>query len=300
MKHVPEPGALSLDHVAHFVPDIDAASTVLERLGFTLTPFSAQSHRLTQDGPLAPAGTGNRCVMLRAGYLEFLTPTGDTPHAAQLRSSISRYTGVHLIAFGTSTPEQDYTRLQRAGFEALAPVALQRPISTPAGENTARFTVVRVPPGIMPEGRIQYCAHHTPELVWQARWTTHANSAVALAEVWVCVDDAEGTALRYSRFTGVPAKGPIKGAWTVDTARGTLHFVSAEALKSTLAVLPPTLPWIAGYTLRCGDIGRAERFAKDAGFEVLALDSGGFTLRLPDAIGGVMVFRQASERGSFA
>ena len=33
---------------------------------------------------LVPAGTGNRCVMLRRGYLEFLSPTVETPMADQL------------------------------------------------------------------------------------------------------------------------------------------------------------------------------------------------------------------------
>ena len=80
----PKPGKLSLDHVAHFVPHMDNAAPALEKLGFTLTPFSAQSHRLEPGGPLVPAGSGNRCVMFRRGYIECLTPTGDTPVANQL------------------------------------------------------------------------------------------------------------------------------------------------------------------------------------------------------------------------
>ena len=103
-----------------------------------------------------PAGTGNRCVMLRAGYIEFLTPVADTPLAAQLRTAIARYVGVHLIAFGTSDPQSDHARLRHGGFSPLEPVALQRQIETPQGTDTARFTVVRVPPGTMAEGRIQF------------------------------------------------------------------------------------------------------------------------------------------------
>ena len=125
---MPAPGALNVDHVAHFVPDIDAASAALESLGFTLTPFSAQSHRLEPGGPLVPAGTGNRCVMLRSGYLEFLTPTADTPVAQQLRAAMERYVGVHLVAFGTGAPEADRTRLEAQGFDPLPAVSLQRPI----------------------------------------------------------------------------------------------------------------------------------------------------------------------------
>ena len=119
---VPKAGELTLDHVSHFVPDRDAASAALERLGFTLTPFSEQSHRLTADGPLVPAGTGNRCVMLERGYLEFLTPFGESTIADQLRAAMRRYVGIHLVAFGTAAAEADYARLEREGFTPLYPV----------------------------------------------------------------------------------------------------------------------------------------------------------------------------------
>ena len=179
-SQVPAPGELTLDHVAYFVPHIDAASDALERLGFCLTPFSAQSHRLEPGGPVVPAGTGNRCVMLERGYLEFLTPIGDTSVATQLRIGIKRYVGVHSIIFGTSAPDDDYARLEKAGFAPLPPIALQREIATARDMQIARFTVVRTSPGTMAEGRIQFCQHHTPQWVWQERWVAHPNLAVAL------------------------------------------------------------------------------------------------------------------------
>jgi hypothetical protein len=113
-----------LDHVAHFVPHVDSASSALEKLGFTLTPFSEQSHRTEPGGPVMPAGAGNRCVMLEQGYLEFLTPTGDTPVAGQLRTAIKRYTGPHLVAFGTSTARPDPVgTARRAIHSTRAPVS---------------------------------------------------------------------------------------------------------------------------------------------------------------------------------
>src|SRR5688572_310990 len=113
----PAAGTINLDHVAHFVPDAGAARAALEQAGFTLTPFSNQSHRLDPGGPLAPAGTGNRCVMLEAGYVEFLTPTADTAIARQLHAAIGRYIGVQLIAFGTADSPADHARLHREGFQ---------------------------------------------------------------------------------------------------------------------------------------------------------------------------------------
>ena len=291
-NQAPAAGTINLDHVAHFVPDSDAASVALEHLGFTLTPFSPQSHRLDPQGPLVPAGTGNRCVMLEAGYVEFLTPTGATPVADQLRTAMQRYVGVHLIAFGTAAPDIDYARLAAQGFRPTTPVALQRPISTQQGEDTARFTVVRVPPGTMPEGRIQYCEHHTPHLVWQTRWLAHPNGATGLAGALLCVEDAVEAAQRYSRFSGIAATA-IGAAWHIGTSRGALTFIEPAVLKRTLAVVPPALPWIAGYVLDTQDIDATRDYLQRIGKRGAALAAGRLSLPLPEALGGIVIFQPA-------
>jgi hypothetical protein len=276
---------ICIDHAAHFVPDIETASAALSHLGFTLTPLSAQSHRLQADGPTVPAGTTNRCVMLRNGYLEFLTPTHDTANARQLRSAIARHTGVHLIAFGTATPDADYARLQREGFAPLPPLALQRQVATEHGEATARFTVVRVAPETMAEGRIQYCQQHTPDVVWQQRWLSHANHAAGLAGLIVCVADPAAAAQRYARFTGLPVQA-AGSAWRLDTARGYLLFASAATLQQSLGLTPPALPWIAGHVI---DSDNIDATRERTGARVL--DSR-LCVRLVPALGGIMIFQQ--------
>jgi len=288
-SQVPAPGELVLDHVAHFVPHVDAASSGLKKLGFILAPFSEQSHRAEPGGPLVPAGTGNRCVMFREGYLEFLTPTGDTPVASQLRSAIKRYTGVHLVAFGTAAPEADHARLAKAGYSPLPPVALQRQIGTATGEGTARFTVVRVPPGTMPEGRIQFCQQHTPELLWQPRWLDHHNRATALAGVILRVADAREAAQRFARYTGLLAQ--LGGSmWRISTARGYLLFVDRETLHRRLDVVAPSLPWIAGTVLKSEDIAETGDCLRESGVPVHVLGSQRLLVKLPAALGGVIVF----------
>jgi hypothetical protein len=102
--------------------------------------------------------------MLQQGYLEFLAPTHDTTNANQLRAAISRYIGIHLIAFGSTDASADHTRLMQVEFEPLEPIALQHEVDTETASGTARFTVVRVPPGVMAEGRIPYCS--TTRQIW--------------------------------------------------------------------------------------------------------------------------------------
>jgi hypothetical protein len=285
----PQAGSINLDHVAHFVPDTDAASAALEKLGFTLTPFSPQSHRLEPNGPLVPAGTGNRCVMLESGYVEFLTPTGATPVADQLRTAIERYVGIHLVAFGTAAPELDHGRLAEQGFQPLTPVALQRPIETENGMDTARFTVLRVPPGTMAEGRIQYCQHHTPDLVWQERWLHHANGASGLAAVVLCVANADEAAQRYTRFTGLPftASGDARH---IETSRGRLTLVEPGVLERVFGVKAPALPWIAGYALDTADLTATRDYLRRTGIKALDVQNK-LAVPLPPALGGVVMFQ---------
>src|SRR5262249_50645036 len=90
-QQLPGPRAVFLDHVAHFAPEMDAAADALQRCGFRLTPFTAQNR---VDGRPVPANTGNRCAMLRQGYVEILTATADTElarHCANVSQTISGY-----------------------------------------------------------------------------------------------------------------------------------------------------------------------------------------------------------------
>ena len=152
----PPAGSLYLDHVSHFVPDLDKGAALLERLGFVVTPVSVQR---TQEGP---AGTSNRCVMLREGYLEFLTPTIDTANARRMRKSMRRYRGVHLVCLGTPAADEEHFRLARHGFAPQPIVRLSRKVERGA---TLKFRVVRAAPGKMPEGRIQYVEHLAPRAI---------------------------------------------------------------------------------------------------------------------------------------
>ena len=89
---MPRAGEVVLDHVGLFVPEIAPAARAFERLGFRLTPFSPQRHRLAPGEPLVPAGTANRLAMLGEGYVEVLAPIADTSVAGQLRAGESAAT----------------------------------------------------------------------------------------------------------------------------------------------------------------------------------------------------------------
>lgn len=262
----PPPGALYVDHVSHFVADLDAAAGAFEALGFRVTPVSVQR---TAEGPV---GASNRCVMLEQGYIELLSPTHETPAARRMRELMRRHTGVHLVCFGTPDAEQEQQRLAAHGFEPQPLVELQR--ETAGG--TAKFRVVRPAAEKMPEGRIQFVEQMTPELLWREGDV----NAFGLDEVFVAAEDIAASAARWGEFAGL-LPFPYGKTVRLDTERG------------AIAIGPPpagaAAPAILGYSLSCGHPEALAARCSRQGFKVQRI-AGRYTVALPHALGGTLVF----------
>ena len=286
-SQTPSGNQIFLDHVGWFVPDMATAAGAFERLGFILTPFVAQTNASPDGGPPVPAGTGNRCAMLRRGYLEFLAavPGVDTALTRQLNDGLARYRGVHLIAFTVDDAAAAHSRLAAEGFGPLEPVHLRRPLAlADGGEAEVAFTVIRVPPDAMAEGRIQMLRQETPDLVWQENLIARDNGIEALAGVLLCVDDPAAVAARYARFTGRPAEGG--GDYSVIALdRGRLGFASPSYLTGLLPGIDiPTTPFIAAVALQAGDPAIVRRLCAAQNIALLPADDG--TVRIPGAAAG--------------
>ena len=291
----PAPGEIVLDHVAHFLPDMTAAEEALDRLGFAPTPVSHQMHRTEPGGPLVSAGTANRTAMLRRGYLEFLATTGDTPNAAKLRAAMARYTGVHLVCFGTAEAAATQVRLVAAGFDPPPAVALQREVARADGTTIlARFAVMRAAPDRMPEGRVQFVEHLAPEAIWQPRYLAHPNGALALAGVVLAVEDRTDALARWQRFTGL-AGTTQDGCAIVATARGRVILAEAATIAATYGATPPALPWIAGPVIGVADLAATRARLRRGGIPILRDAAARIVAAAPPALGGLYVFEPVSD-----
>lgn len=277
-RQKPLPGDLCLDHVGHFVPDLDAAGALLEKLGFHSTPVSV--HQVSGR----PAGTSNRCVMLREGYLEILAPTLDTPNARRVRARMARYAGVHLVCYGTPSAEAEHARLAAHGFEPEPLVELRRKIE---GGKEVGFRVVYVPPAKMPECRAQYCEHLTPQLVWQDHWKKHKNGVIGLSDAYVVARDPAAVAARWAEFSGLLPRRE-RGFIRLETARGTVFFADGKTLSKIIPD-PAPAPGIAAIGLKFRDPEAFARRCRDAGLKVKK-SSRGHCVSLPPALGGAWVF----------
>lgn len=278
-RQLPPPGSLLLDHVSHFVPELGAAARALQALGFAVTPESAQQ---TPDGP---AGSSNVCVMLEQGYLEILAPTADTPNARNLRAWMARYPGVHLCCFGTPDAEGEQRRLQAHGFSPPPIVHLERWADE---KHFARFSVVRASSEKMPEGRIQYVQHFTPESLWQPRHLRHANGVVKLACLFVVADDPAAAAARWAHFAALLPR-PAGAYVHLQSARGGV-LVGRRENWSALLGDAPAAPALAGYALECRDTAALVSRCELLGLPLRRIGDSLYAVSLPDALGGACLF----------
>jgi hypothetical protein len=249
--------AAALDHVGLCTDQPEALWAAYERLGFTLTPVARQSGPRSPGGPVERLGTGNRCAMLRHGYVELLGILDPALSDNGLGRFIARYRGLHILAFGVSDAVAELPRLRRAGLDIPAVAPLQRPVDDSAPDGPiARFSRLPVPDA--PEGRLQLIEHHTPGLLWQERWMTHPNRAVALDAAILASPAPAETAARLSRLTGAVLEPDPAGGYALPLPQGRVRILPAEALDSVLpGVEPPMLPFMAGFVLRTDDGGTA-------------------------------------------
>ena len=281
-----------LDHIGHFVRDVDAAIRALARAGFAPTPASIQSNPDPGGGAPRLTGTGNVTAMFARGYIEVLFKTADTRLGRELDAALARYHGVHLAAFSVMDAAAAHGRLAAAGFRMQPLVEMQRPVDTGGAPGTAAFTLARVERGEMPEGRIQILTHRTEHTVWQPRWLTHPNGALALTSVTFAVADVAEAAQRFARFTGREAKPSPRGQ-TIALDRGRVDLVTAETFTQMLPEIPiPSLPFAGAYGIRVRSLSALEEMLRSDGLKTRRRERDLVAL-FPDELGhGAWLFEE--------
>jgi hypothetical protein len=295
-RQLPIGDEIFLDHVGHFVADRDSAAAALAAAGFAPTPASIQVNPGPDRVAPLPTGTGNTTAMLSRGYIEVLFKTADTPLGREFEASRARYPGIHLAAFAVADAAAAHRRLAATGFRVRPLVQMQRPAATEQGPGTAAFTIARVEPDVMPEGRMQILTHRTEHAVWQPRWLKHPNTASGLLDLVIAVPDVEEAGRRFSSFTDREATPSAFGA-TIRLDRGRLHLMCRDALTRLFPWLSvPALPFIAAYGVRVASLAAAAECLARGGVR-FAGGEGALVVPFPGELGiGLWLFVEQPER----
>lgn len=163
-----------LDHVVLDVRRrMDEAAARFQGLGFQLTERGR--HTL---------GSINHLAMFDHNYLELLG-FGD-----EGRLDIEAFPiGLNGLVFKTDDAEALYHTLVARGLAVQAPRTFSRPVTIDGATLDARFRTTTVEPRSVAFGRLYFCEHLTPELVWRPAWQRHPNGVQSIERVIVATAD---------------------------------------------------------------------------------------------------------------
>jgi Glyoxalase-like domain len=177
--------ALPLDHTViniHF--DMDRAQAVFESLGFHLTPRGRHS-----------LGSINHLIVLKDDYVEIVgLPTGtDVLRQEVLDSPV----GIDGLVFQTQSADNTYASLSKAKLAVQAVQAFSRPVELDGMTYSASFRTTRFTHGTYPAGRVYFCQHLTPELVWRKEWQSHSNQVIRTSAFLIVANKPAQEAKKY-------------------------------------------------------------------------------------------------------
>jgi hypothetical protein len=194
----------SLDHVVvNTLFDMDPAAALMSQLGFTLTPRGFHS-----------LGSINHLLVFEGHYLELIGLPLQTE--VLRREVLESPLGLNGLVFKAGDIDICISRLRESGLTMLEPQSFSRPVTIDGVEQLARFRTTRTAPELFEAGRVYYCQHYTPELVWHRPWMSHANGCIGLSELVVVTGAIETDVSRYAKAAQALANKRESDVWTID------------------------------------------------------------------------------------
>ena len=208
-----------LDHVVIDVRDrIDEAMRCFQSLGFQLTPRGR--HTL---------GSVNHLAVFATDYLELLGFAGD----GAIRPEIMRFpVGLNGLVFTTADADSVHAKAAAAGLPILPVQSFSRPVTLDGVARDARFRTTRLDPAQVAMGRVYFCEHQTPDLIWRPEWQTHPNGACAIARVVVATADPQRTARLFRGLFGDEIVADRNGAQIIAAGAAQVELSTPDAVAA--------------------------------------------------------------------
>jgi len=162
---------LNLDHIAINVKDkMDEAYQLFSELGFTLTPRGYHS-----------LGSINHSMVFKNDYLELIgIPRGQPITRPELKKA---EIGINGLVFKSNDIRKTYQHLLNNQLSNIPPRKFSRPVDINGIENEAKFETVSIKDNVFKAGRIYFCDHLTPNLVWIPEYISHQNNVLGTTEI---------------------------------------------------------------------------------------------------------------------
>ena len=152
------------------------------------------------------------------------------------------------------------------------PKSFSRPVELPDGTFDACFRTVHVRHDAFPGGRVYFCEHGTPELVWRPEWQSHESGVQAMPEFVVASGNHRGEAEDMAKLLRADVEGSgDQLSVALDGAK--VSFLSPAAYSTRYGELASSLaerPSIFGaLVMKVGDLSEIRRIAKAAAVPII-------------------------------
>ncbi len=270
-----------IDHVVVDVQDrIEDAARRYRALGFHLTERGR--HTL---------GSVNHLAMFDPDYLELLG-SGD-PGTAPRPELAGFPLGLNGLVFKLEDAAAKHAELKARGMPVLPVQSFSRPVTLPDGRREeARFHTVRLQPRAVFDGRVYFCEHLTPELVWRPEWQNHPNGALSIARVVLSVREPARIAGAFERMFGPGAVDPggrrlMAGKVVIELA---LNSELARQLGHALADPAGRQDYMALLGIRVRSLSRTEATLRANGIRGLRRETGRILVEPAEAMNVALEF----------
>ncbi len=249
-----------LDHLVIDVRDrMDEAARAFAALGFQLTPRG--HHTL---------GSINHLMMFATDYLELL---GFGEGGASRPELAPFPIGLNGLVFKTDDADVVHAHALSAGLPILPVQSFSRPVELDGAHQDARFRATRLDPNTIAMGRVYFCEHRTPELVWRPEWQSHPNGARAIARVIVATGNPRRTAALFRALFGADAVSGHDGKCVIPAGAAEVELAVPGAIAAEFgdAAAEPAgrVEYLAALELTVGSLAEtAERLRQVPGVRI--------------------------------
>jgi hypothetical protein len=198
----------ALDHVViNALFDMDRAAALMSQLGFTITLRGYHS-----------LGSINHLMMFEGHYLELI----GLPSATDIlrKDVLESPRGLNGLVFQAGDVDTCLGQLRNSGLKMLEPQSFSRPVAIDGVEQLARFRTIRTAPDLFEAGRVYYCQHYTPELVWRRPWMSHANGCTGLSELVVVTAEMQRDSELFAKAAQANAEKQGSDLWIIELDGG--------------------------------------------------------------------------------
>jgi glyoxalase-like protein len=273
--------------VDHVVIDtrnrIDEAVRTYRSLGFQLT-----------DRGRHTLGSVNHLAILESDYIEFL---GFDDTAGAVRADILQFpVGLNGMVFATDKPEALCSDLRERGLAVEQPIAFSRPVALTDRTEDAKFCVVRLGTGAVSFGRVYFCQHLTPTLVWRPEWGRHPNGSLALAQVTIAAQNPVSASRIFGSIFGPNAvRRASVGVWRLAAGAVEVDLMVPEMLNARFGNAAAPDPagrtdYMAALSIRTASLSQAAKVLQVAQIPGVKIESQRIIVPASKAVNVVLEF----------